>query len=101
MRARDNPFSTDRLQRIRYRFQERTWENLMERLERMHYRAAIVGGEGTGKTTFLEDLEPRLRDLGFTTVRLVLTQQAPRLSPVMQQMIDSRITDRHIILFDG
>ena len=101
MRARDNPFSVDRLQRVRYRFREGTWEDLMQRLERLHYRAAIIGPEGTGKTTLLEDLEPRLRDLGFTPVRLRLTLEAPKFSPVMQQMIDSRITDRHILLFDG
>lgn len=101
MRARDNPFSTDRLQQIRYRFQDCSWEQLLQRLEKMKYRGAIIGPQGTGKTTLLEDLEPKLRDLGFTPMRLRLTEQAPRFSPVMQQMLDSRITSRHILLFDG
>jgi hypothetical protein len=101
MHARDNPFSTARLQHIRYRFQGGSWDGFLEDLKQRRYRGAIVGPEGTGKTTLLEDLEPRLRDLGFTPVRLRLTQEAPRFSPVMQQMIDSRVSDRHILLFDG
>lgn len=101
MRARDNPFSTARLSQIRYRFQGKTWDEFLGRLQQLQYRGAIVGPEGTGKTTLLEDLEPKLRDLGLAPVRLRLTQEAPRFSPVMQQMIDSRITDRHILLFDG
>jgi hypothetical protein len=101
MHARDNPFSTARLHQIRYRFQDRTWEDFLSGLEKHRYRGAIVGPEGSGKTTLLEDLEPKLRDRGFTPVRLRLTQEAARFSPVMQQMLDSRITDRHILLFDG
>jgi hypothetical protein len=101
MRARDNPFSTARLHQIRYRFHDFGWEQLLERLERMNYQGAIVGAEGTGKTTLLEDLEPKLRDLGFSPMRLRLSQEAPRFSPVMQQMLDFRISARHILLFDG
>jgi hypothetical protein len=101
MHARDNPFSTARLQHVRYRFQECAWTDFLEQLKRNQYRGAIVGPEGSGKTTLLEDLEPKLRDLGFTPVRLRLTREAPRFSPVMQQMIDSRVSDRHILLFDG
>jgi hypothetical protein len=66
MRARDNPFSTDRVLRFRYRPQGVTWDALMARLEALHWRAAIVGPEGAGKTTLLEDLAPRLRERGFT-----------------------------------
>ena len=73
MHARDNPFSTARLQHIRYRFQAGSWDGFLEDLKQRRYRGAIVGPEGTGKTTLLEDLEPRLRDLGFTPVRLRLT----------------------------
>jgi hypothetical protein len=101
MHARDNPFSTARLQHIRYRFHGSTWEQLLQRLERMNYHGALVGPEGAGKTTLLEDLEPKLRELGFTPMRLRLTQETSGFSPVMQQMLDSRVTSRHILLFDG
>jgi len=67
MRARDNPFSTDRVLRVRYRPQGVTWDALLERLEALGWRAAIVGPEGSGKTTLLEDLRPRLAERGLVT----------------------------------
>jgi hypothetical protein len=67
MRARDNPFSTDRVLQVRYRPQGVTWDALMARLEAFGWRAAIVGPEGSGKTTLLEDLAPRLKARGFET----------------------------------
>ena len=73
----------------------------MKRLEETGYRGVILGGEGTGKTTLLEDLEPRLRELDLTPVRLRLSVEAPRFSPMMDQMLESRVTPRHILLFDG
>lgn len=65
MRARDNPFATDRVLRVRYRLLGTTWEDLLAQLESLNFRAAIVGPEGSGKTTLLEDLEPHLRARGF------------------------------------
>jgi hypothetical protein len=70
MRARDNPFSTDRVLKVRYRPQGESWGALMVRLASLRYRAAIVGPEGSGKTTLLEDLAPRLEAVGFA-VRFV------------------------------
>jgi hypothetical protein len=60
MRARDNLFSADRVLQVRYRLEGITWEELLRRLERLGYRAAIAGEEGTGKTTLLEELGARL-----------------------------------------
>lgn len=65
MKARDNPFGSDRLLRVRYRLAGLTWDGLMQRLASMRYRGALVGPEGSGKTTLLEELAPRLQDLGF------------------------------------
>lgn len=65
MRARDNPLATDRVLQIRYRPQGTTWDELLARLETLNYRAAIIGPESTGKTTLLEDLEPKLIARGF------------------------------------
>jgi len=101
MRARDNPFANDRLHQIRYRFRGSSWEEFLAQLAKADFRGAIVGPEGSGKTTLLEDLEPKLKELDLTPMRLRLSYEAPRFSPVMQQMIDSRITPRHILLFDG
>lgn len=64
-RARDNPYRTDRVLQVRYRFeQDDDWERLLQRLEDLRWRAAIVGPEGSGKTTLQEDLADRLAAAG-------------------------------------
>src|SRR5687768_9283988 len=77
MRARDNPFSTDRVLKIRYRPRGWTWDGLLARLASLDYRAAIVGPEGRGKTTLLQDLEPHLTARGFGVKHLRLTRERP------------------------
>ncbi len=67
MRAADNPFATHRVLRQRYRLSDDAWARLLERLEQLRWRGAIVGLKGSGKTTLLEDLEARLGPLGFRT----------------------------------
>ncbi len=67
MKARDNPFATDRHLAFRYRPLDCTWDHLLRRLAALRYRALIVGPEGSGKTTLLEDLVPPLRASGFAT----------------------------------
>jgi hypothetical protein len=57
MRARENPFRTQRILEWRYRLPETTsWPALLDRLGTMRFRGAIVGPHGCGKTTLLEDL---------------------------------------------
>lgn len=101
MRARDNPFSTDRVLRIRHRLRGETWDSLLSRLEKLNYRAAIVGPEGAGKTTLLEDLEPHLVAKGFEVVSLRLTREFPRFDVGVLRELRRRLGARHIILFDG
>jgi hypothetical protein len=83
MRARDNLFSADRVLQVRYRLEGITWEELLRRLERLGYRAAIAGEEGTGKTTLLEELGARL-DARQGRARLVRVEggRLPRLGAV-------------------
>lgn len=70
MRARDNPFRTEQLERLSYRLQTTAWPELWARLESFHFRAAIVGTHGTGKTTLLAELGNRLRERGWRTLHL-------------------------------
>jgi GTPase SAR1 family protein len=60
MKARDNPFSSRKILKIRYLPQSTTWVELLARLKHLNYRAGIVGPEGSGKTTLLEDLAGEL-----------------------------------------
>lgn len=78
MRARDNPFSSDRVESLRYRLPEGlTWDGLLERLATLRFRAALVGPHGRGKTTLLEELAPRLTRRGLR-VRTVTLRQDER-----------------------
>jgi hypothetical protein len=101
MRARDNPFSTDRVLKIRYRPRGWTWDELLDRLARMDYRAAIVGPEGRGKTTLMEDLEPHLRAKGFGVRRLCLTRERPAFDARWLREFFAAATSNDVLLFDG
>jgi hypothetical protein len=101
MRARDNPFATARVHRIRYRFDGLSWEQFMAKLAERNFRGAIVGPEGAGKSTLLEDLHPRLAKLGFEPVPLRLTQDAPRFTGAILRELKMKLTARHVVLLDG
>lgn len=103
MRARDNPFATERVLQLRYQFpgdQAEAWRTLMDRLDGLQYRAALVGWHGSGKTTLLEDLGVRLREQGFRTHGIFLNAQ-DRSYPAHVARLGESFGDRDIILFDG
>jgi len=67
--AHENPFATCHLESIPFRFPPGLdWNGLLRRLESQHWCASIVGGNGTGKTTLLEQLVPHLKARGFDPV---------------------------------
>jgi hypothetical protein len=100
MRARDNPFRTELLLRVRYRFRHISWPDLLQRCEQLNYRAALVGPRGSGKTTLLEDLDPKLREQGFETHWVRLNEEHSLQSGILRELC-SALTNRLIILFDG
>jgi GTPase SAR1 family protein len=100
MRARDNPFSTDRVLRVRYRPQGESWEEILRRLEGLNYRVAIVGPHGSGKTTLLEDLEARLRERGYRVRPVFLNEDTPLPGDKMREVL-AGIGDGDILLMDG
>lgn len=63
MKAHENPFAPDRVQR-RLPFDPlligTTWQDIEAQWTRLNKRAAIVGHHGSGKTTFLEAFSKRL-----------------------------------------
>lgn len=69
MTARENPFATAHLERIPFRFPAgMSWTSLLKRLEELNWCASLVGGNGTGKTTLLEQIIPHLDARGFRPV---------------------------------
>lgn len=101
MRARDNPFSTDRVLRVRYRPQGWAWDELLSRLAALNYRAAIVGAEGRGKTTLLEDLGDKLQQQDFGVRHLRLTRELPTFQRGELRNFLQSVSAREVILFDG
>lgn len=101
MRAADNPFAVQKVLGIRYRLSGETWDELLERLAALRYRAAIVGPHGRGKTTLLEDLVPRLESLGFR-VRSVMLHTGDRwLSREQREILFEDVSPRDFFCVDG
>ena len=101
IRARDNPFAADRVLRVRYRPRGWTWDELLERLAAMNYRGAIVGPEGRGKTTLLEDLGVRLNERGMGTRHVRLTRERPRPDAAGFRQLLTTLSARDVVLLDG
>ncbi len=101
MKARDNPFAVDRLDRLRYRFVDGSWETLFERLRQFGFRAAIVGPHGRGKTTLLGELGDRLEAAGHVVRRLWLNESCPAFEPEMIGAFWRELQADDLILFDG
>jgi hypothetical protein len=101
MRAADNPFTVQKVQRIRYRLADQTWEELLARLAALRYRAAIVGPHGRGKTTLLEDLTPRLEALGFRIRSVMLHTGDRRLSREQRRILFENLAPHDLLFLDG
>ncbi|HVR84286.1 MAG TPA: hypothetical protein VMU54_08245 [Planctomycetota bacterium] len=101
MRARDNPFRSDRVLSVRYRLECGTWEELLERFDALGRRAAIVGPQGSGKSTLLEDLAPHFRDRGGSVCPLRLDAGLPRFEKEFLHDFLASLTPRSVIFFDG
>lgn len=101
MRARDNPFRTEQLERLSYRLQTTTWPKLWMRLETLRFRAAIVGAHGTGKTTLLEELGNRLRERGWSTLHIRCDAEHRTVPRDFKVGLSKRSAGEPIVLFDG
>jgi GTPase SAR1 family protein len=100
MRARDNPFAVERIQTIRYRPVNTTFDEILARLHELNYRAAIIGPEGSGKTTLLEDLQEMLRQKGLRGNLTFVNDTAHFDSPACRHLL-SELTRDTLLLLDG
>jgi hypothetical protein len=101
MRARDNPFAASRVLSIRYELSEDQAGGLLARLERLRYRAAIVGPHGTGKTTLLEDLGTPLARRGFRVTHLRLDAEHRRFPRRFLSRLAETLDARDLVCLDG
>lgn len=80
--ARQNPFAMERIARelpFDPAWCGTSWDEIIQRLENQRWRGQVVGPHGSGKTTFLDALVPRLEARGFSVVRLFLSRENPSL----------------------
>jgi len=101
MRARDNPFSTSRVLKLRYRLPPDGMESLLSRLEQLRFHAAIVGPHGSGKTTLMQDLTPGLRARGFSVHYHHLGETRRRIDPEWRSDLAARVGPGDCLLLDG
>lgn len=99
MRARDNPFRVEQIHKLSYRPQGFSWDEILRRLAELNYRAAVVGPEGSGKTTFLEHLAPRLAECGFKPLYLRVQPELRFIREFAEQALSLDV--KHILLVDG
>jgi len=100
MKAKDNPFAVERVQAIRYRPLNTTFDRLLARLHELNYRAAITGPEGSGKTTLLEDLGQTFREKGIRTKVVFVNDTSSFDSPSCRRLLADLSRDQ-IVLLDG
>jgi GTPase SAR1 family protein len=101
MRARDNPFAVQRLHAVSYRLSGLTWEEMLERLAALRFRAALVGPHGRGKTTLLEELALRLVERGLRTRTVTLHEGDRRLSATQRATLFRDLTPADVLFLDG
>lgn len=100
MKARENPFASDRIERLAYRFTPgESWDSLLARLEAQRWRGAIVGPHGTGKTTLLEQMVPHLSTRGFCPCLYTLRGESS--NDEKQALLSNSFGPSDFVLLDG
>ncbi len=101
MKARENPFRSERLSTLVFRPEGGDFERILERVSARSFRGALVGPEGSGKTTVLEELERRLRRSGRETMLLSLGTLSPGAILVFLFQISRKARDGSVLLIDS
>lgn len=99
--ADGNPFAPDRVTRLGYRFLEGSFELLLGRLAALHWRGTIVGPNGTGKSTLLEQLAPHIAARGFVPVLLSLKVESGMAEKEALLGRVRHLRAPHFLLLDG
>jgi hypothetical protein len=87
MKARDNPFRSERVDALGYRSPEFSWEELEARLRLSGGRGAIIGAEGHGKTTLLTQWAERRKAKGDRVVLLRILEAQRRMTDGQREQL--------------
>ncbi|QDT31719.1 AAA family ATPase [Thalassoglobus polymorphus] len=101
MKARENPFRVDRVHALPFEFENDSFNLFYSRLKAAHFRGAIIGPHGTGKTTLLNELQNQLQQAGIPYKALRLMDDGRDSNKVrIQEWLDSSSKEMVLIL-DG
>ena len=87
MKARDNPFRSERIDALRYRAGDFSWDELELRLSAAQGRGALVGPKGRGKTTLLDEWAIRCESRGEHVIRLRIREGQRSLDESQREML--------------
>lgn len=97
MSAAANPYCTERLEALAFRFEPGGWQGLLQALAAHRGRGALVGPKGSGKTTLLETLARHLHAQGLHVRLLRLSASDRRVRwPELRE-----VGARDAVLVDG
>ena len=97
-RPADNPFASHRIEALSFRSAALEWRDLMQRMDDLGGRAAVVGPKGSGKTTLLEELARRFEQ---PVVVVRIPGSCPQPWRTVRSQLPRPVTHRHTILVDG
>ncbi len=101
MNARNNPFSSRHVESLAYQYPGISVYDIMARLKGLNYRAAIVGPEGSGKTTLMETIGAGLQKEGFQTLYVRFDEENKKLRKDLFKYNPDKLTTDHAFLVDG
>jgi len=102
MLARDNPFSTHRVERILSfdpQLSGTSWEEIERRWIALEMRASLVAPHGAGKSTFMDAFQGRLETSGHSVLRLFLNQESNKLEGQQWNLLE--LCRQQIVMLDG
>jgi len=98
MRPADNPFASHRIEGLAFRCDPLKWRGLMQRMDGLGGRVAVVGPRGSGKTTLLKELARRLEQ---PVVVVQIPGDCPDPWRITRSQLPRPLTHRHAVLVDG
>ena len=99
MKARDNPFSTDRIEKVKFRPQGWSWEEILAKAIDLGMRFSITGAEGSGKTALLHELIDRLHIPTHKTLHIKLSQSEAEIS--WRRLLRLLTSNHRYLIIDG
>lgn len=102
LHAHENPFRTEQMHSLRYRFEPGTdLTSLRQRFSELNYRAALVGPMGHGKTTLVRELADAIETDGIPTARVRFSRQQRHAAPAQLLQLARESSPETLLVIDG